>query len=217
MTDITLSNRFSPMYDRSDSPDSPWFATAISGFRNRVSICPQLLNGSRGWSVEVESPAMYSVGTPSAFSTSTLATAPKKERVIRSSQAAASDSFSRGFSRTSPPPAICGRRTFTRNDRFSYWPAAVRTFSTISRRSSAFMVVTAGVSATAHGHRDSVVPFGRNLERQRLRRRRQRQKQQRNHFAFSTSTANVYVGPSMLERKITHFSSGEKLTLGSRR
>ena len=83
MTDITLSSRFSPMYDRSASPDSPWFATAISGFRKRVSICPQLLNGSRGWSVEVESPAMYNVGTPSAFSTSTLATAPPGQFAVK--------------------------------------------------------------------------------------------------------------------------------------
>ena len=46
------------MKPRSDSPDSPWLATAISGLKKRGSICPQLLNGSRGWSVEVESPAM---------------------------------------------------------------------------------------------------------------------------------------------------------------
>src|ERR1035441_8070834 len=35
------------------------------------------------------------------------------------------------------------------------------------------------------------------------------------YFAFATSTAKTYVGPNMFERKITHFWSGVKLTLGS--
>ncbi|OIR08248.1 hypothetical protein GALL_97520 [mine drainage metagenome] len=36
------------------------------------------------------------------------------------------------------------------------------------------------------------------------------------HFAFATSTAKTWVGPNMLERKITHLPSGENRTLGSR-
>ena len=47
-----------PIEPRSDSPDSPWLATAMPGLKKRGSFCPRLLNGWREWSVEVESPAM---------------------------------------------------------------------------------------------------------------------------------------------------------------
>ena len=37
------------------------------------------------------------------------------------------------------------------------------------------------------------------------------------YFAFAISTAKTWVGPNMFERKMIHFWSGEKVTLGSRR
>ena len=38
----------------------------------------------------------------------------------------------------------------------------------------------------------------------------------RNHFAFAISTANAYEGPNILDRKMIHFMSGVKTTLGSK-
>ena len=47
---------------------------ATPGLKNRVSICPQLAVGSRGWSVTVESPVMKTVGMLSTLSIRILST-----------------------------------------------------------------------------------------------------------------------------------------------